>query len=187
MLKFKYFHLLAFGSKRSLRVQYRDALSLGLFSTCSKFDSSLIPSISSRGGISKRLNFFLFFPFYNFRFFWPRRRNMGQRYGGGLPGETRAKELYVAVLQTRQNRRPIPAQAHEKWQRRGTDLPCSTTSAADDEIPADGLRHQMSQADFSWRLEPSKWYERVARAKKLHACTLSQSVGRDSKGRYKLT
>ena len=67
MLKFKYFHLLAFGSKRSLRVQYRDALSLGLFSTCSKFDSSLIPSISSRGGISKRLNFFLFFPFYNFR------------------------------------------------------------------------------------------------------------------------
>ena len=63
MLKFKYFHLLAFGSKRSLRVQYRDALSLGLFSTCSKFDSSLIPSISSRGGISKRLIFFCSFHF----------------------------------------------------------------------------------------------------------------------------
>ena len=27
---------------------------------------------------------------------------MGQRYGSGLPGERRAKELYAAVLQTRQ-------------------------------------------------------------------------------------
>ena len=158
MLKFKYFHLLAFGSKRSLRVQYRDALSLGLFSTCSKFDSSLIPSISSRGGISKRLNFFLFFPFYNFR----RLADLGVgTWGSDMAADypvrpERRSCMLESCLQTRQNRRPIPAQAHEKWQRRGTDLPCSTTSAADDEIPADGLRHQMSQADFSWRLEPSK-------------------------------